>query len=319
MEEIIYKFSIGYLLTLFGSSTIIATGVSAWIGSLIIERFRQNSLRETALEVEKAKKEAAKDLEIVKKAITIDIESVKKNGNLELEYYRKYANSEIENLKGDITRNNTLINTLLGQHGQAYQKVLDKRIDSSQKLWHLILEYKSTVPTSVSMAYDIFTDEEIREGILDCDKGLGAWGADLLKINNRELSKLQNPIFDNIVKLRPFLSLKLSQLGFVYGAIMGRMSFILTESYKEGKPRAWVDDDGIKQLLKNVLEPAEIDYIYNKIQATHYSTTVNILETKIVNEINIMLSGDSIVNDAIIQVEKWNSMYDAMKEQLKRS
>lgn len=308
MKDVILQVTEFELIKIVGGVSVIVTGLSVFLSSLLFERLKSKWQRAMTLEVEDIKRRTNIDIEGIRKVVNLDLENVKKQANIELEYLRKTSNKDIEDLKGEIAKNNSVITTLLVQQGQSYQKLLDKKIDATQKIWSGILQLKATMPSTVALVYDIFVDGEISKGILDEDKGQGALGDEILKIDTNDILNKQIPIIEEIRKLRPFVSAKISLLAFVYSAIIGRLIFMVTDTYKKGKPKEWKDDSGVKQLLETVLEPVEIDYIYNKIKAGHYLTTMDLLETKMLNEINLMLSGDALVDDAIAQVDKFSKI-----------
>jgi len=217
--------------------------------------------------------------------------------------WQKLADQENEKVKGDINRNNSIIAALLGQHGQTNQKVLDKQIESIQKAWENVLKLRSSVPGVVALSYNIFSDDELENGILDEDRGRGILGDLVNDISIKEITEL-SAIQNEMRKLRPFLSHKLSLQLFVYGAVLGRLVFILSDSYKKGKVKVWRKDSGLKQLLQTVLNEKEIGHIYS-LNIQGFDIVVDLLETKILNEMNFIISGQKNAEDALSLVDKW--------------
>lgn len=217
--------------------------------------------------------------------------------------WQRTANSEIEKLKGDISKNTVIITTLLGQQAQVYQKVLEKNIDACQKGWENILLLKATVPPVVSLVYDILLDDEIESGILDEDRGHGTFGSQIRDINHIEFGKKFGEISDKIRQLRPFMTERLSLLFFIYGAFLGRSVYHLADTYGKRKPKSWHSDEASKKLFETVLTPHEVEYIYNTKYPNH-SLVTNLMETKIIEEIKNMLSGEKLTGNSIEQVAK---------------
>lgn len=144
------------------------------------------------------------------------------------------------------------------------------------------MELKDTVPSVVFLSYSIFLDEELENGILDEDRGHGVLGGLIINIRMEEFSSKFSPISDEVRKLRPFLSPKLSLQLFVYGAVLGRLVFILSDGYQKGNVIGWRKDDGTRQILGAVLNEKELEYIYSQnIQG--FDIMTDLLETKILN------------------------------------
>jgi hypothetical protein len=217
--------------------------------------------------------------------------------------WKKNADLELESVKGSIAKNNIIITSLLGQQGQAYQKVLEKNIEASQKAWDAVLKLKATIPSVVSLSFDIFLDKELENGILDQHGNSGPMSALIKQIDEIAFSQQYGKASDEIRQLRPFLTEKLALLLYVYGAFLGRLVMLLTTSYRKGKVNDWKKDNNTKGILKSVLTDKEADHIFNS-DLPNYSLTVNLLETKIIAEIQSMLSNERITGSTIEQVEK---------------
>lgn len=287
MDQIILEISRSELFKIVGGAGVIIIGLSVWLSSLVAEKIKQRWQRDNNLKIEDSKKQA----------------------NIELENAKKSINIEIEDLKGKISQNNSVINTLLGQKGQVYQKVLDERIKASKRAWEVILDIKKEVPYFVSLVYDLLTEEELNKANIDKDRGKGSLGDDIAKVSIQDIAVKQNVLLDELKKLRPFFSAKLSLLVDAYAGVIGRSTYLLINDYAASNIKLWINDQGLKQILINVLNENEMEYIYKELYFNHYSTTIDLLETKILNEINFMISGDSLVNDTIDQVNKITKIF----------
>lgn len=134
-------------------------------------------------------------------------------------------------------------------------------------------------------------------------------GDDIAKVSIQDIAVKQNVLLDELKKLRPFFSAKLSLLVDAYAGVIGRSTYLLINDYAASNIKLWINDQGLKQILINVLNENEMEYIYKELYFNHYSTTIDLLETKILNEINFMISGDSLVNDTIDQVNKITKIF----------
>lgn len=169
------------------------------------------------------------------------------------------------------------------------------------------MELKNTVPSVVSLSNNILLDEELENGILDEDRGRGVLGGGISNISMEEFSSKSSPISDEVRKLTPFLSPKLSLQLFVYGAVLGRLVFILSDGYQKGNVSGWRKDEGARQILGAVLNEKELEYIYSQ-NVQGFNIMTDLLETKILNEMSFMLSGQKSAEDALAQVARWTSV-----------
>ena len=261
------------LVLWLGGTGITSAAISVWVTNLVADRIKFKWSREA---------------------------------NLELEEIKRSSNKEIEGLKGDISKNNSIINGLLTQQGQAYQKVLEKKIDAVQRVWEAVLKLKSIVPSAVSLTYNLYSDEELEQNIISKRKGAVDLEKLIVEISMIDFSKAYSEIELESKKLRPFISDNLALLLFVYGAILGRGVFCLTQNYLGEGIKGWRKDVHSKQMLELVLEKKELDYLFNKIHLGSFDAVRDILETKIINEMNTILLGNAHSEDTIKRVELWS-------------
>ncbi len=300
MEQVILQISKSQFFQWIGGIGVAIIGISVLISSLILERFKQHWQKSASIE-----------LENIRRAANIEIEGVKRSATIEIENIKRVSNKDIEDLKGDIAKNNSIITTLLGQRGQAYQKVLEKKIVSTQTLWECITKIKVAMPSVVIHAYDILTENEFEKGSL---KGAnGSFARDIEKLSLKDVFSEFNVISSDLSRLRPFISQKLFLTVYVYHGFISRTIWLLKENFQEDNPKGWRKDVGIQYALKSVLSDEEFDYIYKKIKTHSYSTMLDLLETKIINEINSILSGENLVDDTIAQVIKLSEVLEATK------
>ena len=233
-----------------------------------------------------------------------------KQANLELEEFKRSANREIEGLKGDISKNNSIITTLLTQQGQAYQKILDKRIDAAQKVWDGIFKLKSLVPEPISFAYKVYTDDELEKNFLSKSTVWPSLCDDIKAIKIDEFAKSTKEISSDLIKIRPFISDKISVLLFVYEIFLGRSVFFLMDSQRKGNAKSWRKDKTLRDLLEPALETNELKYIFDEalVPAGSFHVVCSLLETKILNEINHILLGSKHTEDTIKQTEEWRQL-----------
>ena len=262
-----------------GTIGIILTGISVWLGGLISERLKQSWQRST---------------------------------NRDVENLRATLNKEIEHIKADKQKDTSIVSALLNQSGQINHKVLEKRITSVDAAWDNLLKIRATMPPVVYLTYTILLDSEVNNQTLDKNnRGDGSFGDLINDIDMYRFTNEYSPFTKEIQKLRPFLSQKLSLLLYVYGAVIGRLVYYLKENYSKGKAKPWREDNGTNQLLNAVLNTKEMEFLYNKDNVQSLQQTLDLMEVKILDEMNKMLSGHMLADDAIALTRKWSEVNKA--------
>ncbi len=88
--------------------------------------------------------------------------------------WQEKSNKELAVLRGAINKNNSIITTLTQQHGQSFQKLMDKRIEATEIFWDGILQMKSTITAVIHVSYQILLDEELNiETLNNTKRGFG--------------------------------------------------------------------------------------------------------------------------------------------------
>jgi len=168
------------------------------------------------------------------------------------------------------------------------------------------------MPPVVYLTYSILLDSEVNNQTLDRNtRGDGSFGDLINDIDMYRFTNEYSPFTKEIQKLRPFLSQKLSLLLYVYGAVIGRLVYYLKESYSKGKAKPWREDNGTNQLLNAVLNTKEMEFLYDKDNVQSLQQTLDLMEVKILDEMNKMLSGHMLADDAIALTRKWSEVNKA--------
>ncbi|MCP9762395.1 hypothetical protein [Lacihabitans soyangensis] len=216
------------------------------------------------------------------------------------------SDSKFEELKGEISRINSLESNFTQQYGQVFHKLLETRIPKIEKYWDCILEIKSSIPDPVLLSYQILIDSELNTETLN----RSSIGTKLSKLH--ALEDLKNLISQKkeIEKLRPFISEKLWLLGNVYSDFIGRCSYLLIDGYKKGKIVIWKYDTGVKQILLTSLSEKEIGHIL-KNEFHTFENFLQLLEYKMLNEVSRLISNEALTEDGFRGIELFNRLLNA--------
>jgi hypothetical protein len=259
------------IVKLFGGLGVILIGLAGFVGSLLLQRFV------AALQIKNNK-----ELELLKAEIG------QKN------------NRELEILKAFASQNNAFISNLGSNHSATYQKIISKRIEVVEQYWQCIIKVRRSIPGSVDMAYQILADEELTVQNIDKIRMLKD---SLASVSARDSSAELVKQSLEIDTKRPFISSKLWILKYTYIGLLGRTMYLVADGYSRGEISLWKNDELVAQFFKLVLTEQEINYIMAmKIGGVKYA--VELMESKIIDEINRFISNDDFLNDSVEQFKR---------------
>jgi hypothetical protein len=219
--------------------------------------------------------------------------------------WKENSNFRIEELKGLINKNNSVVTTLTEQVGQNFQKVLDKRIEATELFWDRILKMKASIPSVVYLSYQILVDDELKNESLDRTRS--NFGSQISNISLADFTQNLTTNSDHINRQRPFISENLWVLMFAYQGFIGRTVYLLVDGYNQGNIKNWKEDSGIKQITQTVLTDGELTYIL-KLNSYAYDSMLQLLETKILNELKRLISSEDLTQNSLAELEKINQI-----------
>lgn len=226
------------------------------------------------------------------------------------------ADKKLESLKGEISQSNSIVLSLIGQSGQSRQKIVDKQVESVQVLWECTKKISSSTPPLISAVNNILTHEEVSSGGLKHHRRGRSFEEEILEIDKVQYFDDAFKNLDRLQSLRPFIGPRLNILVTAYNAMIGRMVYLLINGAETENYVTWNTDSGMIQIFSNVLTKDEIDFLQKGNGIHGFNIIVDLMEQKILNEISKLLSGESMINDAIAIVDKMKSIESASIGQL---
>lgn len=100
---------------------------------------------------------------------------------------------------------------------------------------------------------------------------------------------------------------------FAYSGFIGRSVYILIDGYEKGKIEHWKKDDGIDQIVSTALNEKEFKYI-KSLKVHSFDSMLQLLENKILKEINRLISSEDFTNNSLEELKKINSILDQGKK-----
>ncbi len=166
------------------------------------------------------------------------------------------------------------------------------RIKAADEMWREVLRLRNETSNPLTML-DIFMPDEYQLFVTD-----NRVRSSVLKIEDSQV--LANP---SIEQVRPFLGEKLFALLFMYRAIVGRICFLLERDVQRGHVTPWFEDDGIHQLLREVLTKEEMKR-FEELTDHRVRWMRNLLEGKILDDLRRVTGGTQSVDDGLEQASR---------------
>lgn len=226
-----------------------------------------------------------------------------------IQSWKETSELRVSELRGWLEKENTILNSISQQYGESFQILLDQRIKAVNIYWRKILELKSTIPAIVKLSYDILHESEITYENLSCNDNFGP------VINDLSIEDITNELTKHSTEIkirRPFLSEELWSLMFTLQGFIGRSIYLIVDGYKKEKIKNWKKDHGIKQILSSNLSSEELEYAYDQ-SVKSYDTIIRLIENKMLQEIQLLISNEELTSDTLTAIKKINSVTSEMK------
>ena len=269
MNEIVYKIDNWTLIKLIGGIGVIVIGFFSLFGKLILERAKV--------------------------------------------IWTRNANSELQDLKANLDKYNSNLIGLQTSHLFHVQNSHNKRIEAIEVVWSALLEIKQNIPSPIGLCLQILADEQFTNEILD---KAGSPGGTYEKSFGKVLSQMDEAVDTFFVarasykvdNVRPFLNPDLYDLYKTYTGVVGRTLFQFIWHYKKDKLTCWKNDETITNLLKQVLNEKEYQYILS-VQIGSFNTRTNLLEVKMLDKMNTTITGTDRSSDTIKHIKTLETIW----------
>lgn len=208
-------------------------------------------------------------------------------------------NSEIEKIKGDISKNNGLLTSIIQNHLSSSQKILDKKIQAYELLWTTILNIRDIFPSGISLVYQILTDQEVTKENAFEDLNNNSKLGPLLR--SYDMDTEMKKIIDNgkpPLEFKPYISDNSFKLYYTYHGLIGRITHKFIWEFQKKRLYDWKQDATLKDLLKVTLTEKEIHYIMS-LKITAFSALIELIEYKILQDFRNSLNIKDSTNDTV--------------------
>lgn len=217
-----------------------------------------------------------------------------------LQQWGELRNSkQIESLKGNISKNSSLLNSIAEDYFAHSQKLADKKIQGYELLWSLVQNVKKQFPPAITLVHVIFSDRWFESSSAVSDLQRNAKLNKLLNSYDGEPEALKIiESTESLTAFRPFLTDKSFKLFYTYRALAGRVTIEFLKDFKENKIYYWKADSHIAPLLEIVLTDKEIKYLETTSNSS-LPALFDLLEYKILQDLRANLNIKETTADTI--------------------
>jgi len=206
---------------------------------------------------------------------------------------------KLEDLKGEIKKNNGILDSVVQNYFSTSQKLLDKKIQAYDLLWNSIINIKDQIPSGISIVYTLLIDEEIEKVTAFKDLNNNPKLGPILR--SYSIEKDMSYYINNGSSLKPhkpFLSDTSYKLFYTYQGFIGRLTFSFIENYSKSTIYNWKKDKDLESILAITLSDKEIEYIKG-VRLNAFTALTDLLEYKILQDIRSNLNIKYTVDDTI--------------------
>jgi len=170
----------------------------------------------------------------------------------------------------------------------------EKRIESIGEFWITILELKECLSNTGQLMISILTENEMKNFF---HNNIYKYKF-IEEVNDPKLHTRFSELLRKAEKERPFIGEKIWLDYTLFLGFIGRSIYIFEQSIKKGELIFWLDDKYPEEILFKYLEKSELDLIKSN-KSSSFKYTLEILEQKILKEIDNTLSGKRSSVDSI--------------------
>jgi hypothetical protein len=207
---------------------------------------------------------------------------------------------KIEKLRGDINQNHSLINSILNTQNQNNLAVQNERINAITVLWNNYLKLRKQINKICIIDFGL-TKEELSNLFTKDWKGNDYLEIELKQISLDNFAESDDYLL-SIEEVRPFLNESLWLNLFFLAQFYVRIIFIYSKASKERKFTHWINDEFLVSHIKTNLTEVEFKLVINS-KFNNTKLLVQIIEQKILFEINNILEGKIIFNISIDNIK----------------
>jgi hypothetical protein len=201
--------------------------------------------------------------------------------------WRLDEQSVLEGLRHTLSSERLLLESTIRGSQQGQGASHEKRLSAIEHLWSTIIKLRSEFG-GILLFFGILVPGEYD---LIFKSGHERIAASISNVNDDFLTNIMQSI-ESVELERPYLGEILWLRFFIYRAFLGRLGFIICRGKERRHIEDWRQDDGIRQLLSDVLPADTIEGLFGKKQdVAALNRAFGQLEALILEEISLILAG----------------------------
>ncbi|SFI76175.1 hypothetical protein SAMN05421638_1027 [Kaistella treverensis] len=222
------------------------------------------------------------------------------------ERIKKIYSEKIENLKGQINLTNSIVEKTINSLESANQITQQERVLAIKEYWNNFLILKN-LASDITYFDRILLEDEFKSIFTPNWNGNQIIPNTLKKIADSEIFNKYSILEKDTEKLRPFLSENL-WVNFLYlKTFNGRIVYIYSIGSVDYETKYWKSDKALRKIAEDSLLKNEFETVMNtKIGSA--SLYQNLIEQKILNEINKILTGHYTSNESLNKALELNKL-----------
>ncbi|WP_207432750.1 hypothetical protein [Sabulibacter ruber] len=175
-----------------------------------------------------------------------------------------------------------------------------KRIEAIEEFWAHVLDIKKCIPSAGHLAYSILSQNEL-DDFFNLQGDLPKLF--LQQVPNKESEEIFWELCGKCERLRPFLGEALWLNFQMLQGFVGRTRFIFKESVNKKSLTFWQDDDFFARIFLALFTEDE-NKLINSNRYSSYQYALEVLEQRLLTEVNDILSGKRLTYDSVTMAKK---------------
>ena len=210
-----------------------------------------------------------------------------------LSKWRKDEQAALEGLRHSLSSERVLLESAIRGSQQGQDLSHEKRLLAIEHMWSAILKLRA-VSDGMRYFFGILLPSEydlVFAGKQD------TFAAAIANINDDFVTGAMKTV-DDVELDRPYLGEILWLRFFIYRAFVGRLGYLVTRGKEKHHIGDWREDSGIRQILSGALPEVTVNSLLNKNSVDSIYTVFGHLESTILEEVSLVLSGRRSASDS---------------------
>lgn len=223
-------------------------------------------------------------------------------------HWKSIEDKSLALYKSELDKNQSIFNNIYTQYTSGFHIGQERRIKAIEVLWINLRSLIAFSNERATLIYNILPENEILN-FWERKSDNSMFSSFKIQLKNYKQTDFTDGFLSQCEKIdleRPFLGEKIYDSYNVYKVFLGRITHLIIDGIEKQQFIHWHNDEALVELLKNSLTNAEFKYVMS-MKIRTYELTCILLETKLLEQINKLISGDVVTQNALDIVQKYVS------------